>query len=79
MKLTVGTLKSMAVAIILVTILFALLAEMIPEAQSSGDQLCASGVPFGAFFNSSGLTWVVVMAGVLLIIVFAFLPSGKKR
>lgn len=77
-KLSVGTLKTVAVSIIVVTILFAMMAEMIPEAMTSGDALNDSGVPFGNFFSSSGLTWVVVMAGILLIVIFAFLPSGKK-
>ncbi|MBD3234003.1 MAG: hypothetical protein GF315_09805 [candidate division Zixibacteria bacterium] len=59
-------------AIIGIVVLFLLLADLVPEAQTAGDTLNESGVPLGSLFASSGVLFVIIMAGVLLFVVGYF-------
>ena len=52
-----------------IVVVFLLLAELMPEAESAGDTLNASGVPLGALFASGGVLFLVIMAGVLIVMV----------
>lgn len=72
-----GVLNTAILAIILVTILFELYAELVPVAQTAGDTLNASGVPLGTLFISTGIVFLIIMAALIILIVKAFIPSGK--
>ena len=61
-------------AVIGIIILFLVLADLLPEAQTAGDTLNASGVPLGALFASSGVVFLLIMAGVLFYVVKKFVP-----
>ncbi len=78
-KGTLGTnvLNTAIVAIVLLVVLFLLYAELVPEAQTAGDALNASGVPLGSLFVGSGVVFVIIMAALIILVVKAFLPSGK--
>lgn len=78
-------LTTIIIALVLVTVLFFVAAELVPEAQSAGDALNASGVPLGGLFAGDGVIFVIIMAAILLVVVLAFLKSkgmgfgGKGR
>lgn len=80
-----GTLTAVIIALVLVTVLFFVAAELVPEAQAAGDALNASGVPLGGLFAGDGVVFVIIMASILLVVVLAFLTSkamgfgGKGR
>jgi hypothetical protein len=74
-KLTTQTLNTAIIAIILVVVLFKLYAVLVPEAQTAGDELNASGVPFGSLFTGGGLVFVLIMVALLIVIVRAFMPG----
>ena len=76
-KLGVGVLQTAILAIILLTVLFTLYADLVPVAQTSGDELNASGVPLGSFFTSGGIVFLIIMAALLILIIKSFM-SGKK-
>jgi hypothetical protein len=61
-----------------IIVLFLLYANLIPEAQSAGDDLNASGVPLGSLFTASGFVFILVMVGLLFLVVKLVMPSGKK-
>ena len=61
--------------IVLMIVLFLLLADLMPEFQSAGDDLNSSGVPLGSLFASGGIIFLIVMAGVLIFIVKGVLPK----
>ena len=67
-SMTTGTVYNYATVIIVVTVLFLLLAELIPEAQTAGDTLNTSGVPLGDLFASTGVVFLIIMAGVLFVV-----------
>lgn len=52
-----------------IVVVFLLLAELMPEAQTAGNTLNASGVPLGSLFASNGVLFLVIMAGVLIVVV----------
>ena len=52
-----------------VVILLLVVAELLPEAQSAGDTLNSSGAPLGGLFASSGVLWIVAMAGILVAVI----------
>jgi hypothetical protein len=52
-----------------VVVLFKLVAVLLPEAQDAGDELNTSGVPFGSLFTGDGIVFIVIMAGLLIVVV----------
>ena len=76
-KLSTGVLNSAILGIVLVTVLFLLYAELVPEAQTAGDALNAAGVPLGTLFVSAGVVFIIIMAALVILVVKAFMPSGK--
>ncbi len=65
--------------IILIVVLFLLFADLVPEAQTAGDSLNASGVPLGTLFTGQGVVILLVMVGLLLTVLGLVLPSGRRR
>ena len=77
-SLTRGTIEKAFIGVIMITVLFAALTTLIPQAQTAGDALNASGVPLGSLFVSGGVIFLIVMAGVLMLVLNHFM-GGKKR
>jgi len=77
-KLGTSVLNTAILAIILLVVLFELYANLVPTAQTAGNTLCNSGVPLGGLFNSTGVVFVIIMAALLILVVTAFIPKGKK-
>jgi len=76
-KLGVGVLQTAILAIILLTVLFTLYSDLIPEAQTAGDELNASGVPLGSFFTGGGIVFLIIMAALLILVIKSFM-GGRK-
>ena len=76
-KLNTGVLNTAILAIILLVVLFQIYAELVPEAQTAGDTLNATGVPLGGLFTSEGVVFVIIMAALLILVVKAFMPGTK--
>ena len=74
-KLTTGTLSFAILAIVLLTVLFQLYADLLPTAQAAGDTLNASGVPLGNLFVGTGIVFLIIMAALILLVVKAFMPG----
>lgn len=68
-----------AEALVIVIILLAVFTQLVPEAQSAGDELESTGVPLGALFAGSGAILLLIMVGlVLFMISLAISPPGRK-
>ena len=65
-------------AIILVVVLFLLFADLVPEAQTAGNELNASGVPLGTLFTGSGVVILLIMVGLLLTVLKVVMPGSRK-
>lgn len=76
-KLNSGMLNTAILGIVLLVVLFKLYAELVPEAQTAGDELNESGVPLGSLFTSSGLVFIIIMASLVVVVVKSFMPGGK--
>jgi len=74
--LSTGMINTAILAIVLLVVLFKLYSVLVPEAQTAGDELNESGVPFGSLFTSSGVVFIVIMAALIIVVVKSFL-SGK--
>lgn len=75
----IGSQVSSAItSIILVVVLFLMFAELVPEAQTAGATLNATGVPLGSLFSANGVMILLIMVGLLLTVLKAVLPSSKK-
>jgi len=77
-KLSTSMLNDAILGIVLLVVIFKLYATLVPEAQTAGDELNASGVPLGSLFTSSGAIFIIIMVALVIVIIKAFLPSGKK-
>jgi len=73
-----GKVTEAVTAIILVVVLFLMFAELVPEAQTAGNTLNASGVPLGSLFTGSGVMILLIMVGLLLTILSVVLPKSRK-
>ena len=76
-NLAPGILNSAIMGLVLLVVLFQLYAELIPTAQDAGDSLCNSGAPLGGLFAGTSVVFVIIMAALIILVVKAFLPSGK--
>ncbi len=65
-------------AIVLVVVLFLLFAQLVPEAQTAGNTLNASGVPLGTLFSGTGVMILLIMVGLLLTVLKVVLPGSRK-
>lgn len=75
--LSTSVLNTAILAIILLVILFQVYAELIPEAQAAGNTLNAAGVPLGNLFTAQSVVFLIIMAALLILVVRAFISSGK--
>ena len=75
-KLSTSMVNTAILAIVLLTVLFQLYAQLVPEAQTAGDTLNASGVPLGSLFTSSGVVFVIIMAALIIVVVRSFMTKG---
>jgi len=73
-KMLAGAIES----IVLLVVILLLYSVLVPEAQTAGDTLNASGVPLGSLFASNGVVFVIIMAALILVIIAAFLKFNKK-
>ena len=76
-KLGTALINQAILGIVLLVVLFKLYATLVPEAQTAGDELNESGVPFGSLFTGSGVIFIVIMAALIIVVVRAFM-GGKK-
>ena len=65
-------------AIVLVVVLFLLFAQLVPEAQTAGNTLNASGVPLGSLFTGTGVMILLIMVGLLLTVLKVVMPGSRK-
>lgn len=75
--LSTGMLNQAILAIVLLVVLFKLYAQLVPEAQTAGDELNSSGVPLGGLFTSDGVIFLIIMAALVIVVVRAFMTKGK--
>ena len=73
-----GRVTSAVEAIILIVVLFLLFADLVPEAQTAGNELNASGVPLGSLFTGSGVVILLIMVGLLLTVLKVVMPGSRK-
>lgn len=65
--------------IILVVVLFLVVAQLLPLLASAGDNISANGGVLGSLFSSStGILTLLVLAGLILLVLGAFLKGGRK-
>ena len=76
-KLSTGIINTAILAIVLVTVLFQLYADLVPVAQEAGDALNTSGVPLGNLFAGSGIVFLIIMASLIILVVKSFMGSGR--
>ena len=72
-NLNTGIISSAILAFVLVTVLFLVGAELIPEVQTAGDELNATGAPLAGMFASDGVAILIIMAALVMVVVGAFL------
>ena len=75
--LQAGIIQKAILGIVLLVVLFTLYSVLVPEAQTAGQALNDSGVPFGSLFLGGGVVFIVIMAALVIVVVRAFM-SGKK-
>jgi len=73
-NLSTDTITKAILGMILITVLFLVVANLLPTAQEAGDTLNESGAPLSSLFAGNSVIFVIIMAGILLVVVKAVLP-----
>ena len=73
-----GMINTAILSIVLLVVLFKLYAVLIPEAQTAGDELNATGAPLAGLFTSNGVVFVVIMAALIIVVVRSFMGGGRR-
>ncbi len=76
-RLSTGVINTAILAIVLLTVLFQLYADLVPTAQEAGDELNSSGVPLGNLFVGSGIVFLIIMAALIILVVKSFMGGGR--
>ncbi len=76
-NITTGMINNAILGIVLLVVLFKLYATLVPEAQTAGDELNASGVPLGTLFTANGIVFLIIMVALVIVVVRSFLKGGK--
>ena len=78
-KAFIGTdmINKAILGIVLLVVLFQLYATLVPEAQTAGQALNDSGVPFGSLFLGGGVVFIIIMAAIIIVIVKSFMGGQK--
>jgi len=81
MALDTSVIQKWILVMILATVLFSVVAELLPEMETAGDLINDTGAPLTGFFESGGIVFLLVLAGLLLLIVYSFMPtkSGGRK
>ena len=66
------------IIIITIIVLFQIYANLVPEAQTAGNTLNATGVPLGSIFASDGVVVILIMLGLLFAVVKVLTLPPKK-
>ena len=74
-SIDVGSIKGIIMGFILVVVLFLVGAELIPEVQTAGDTMNATGAPLAGLFASDGIMVLIIMAAIVLLVIGAFLKK----
>lgn len=61
--------------IISLVVLFYVYSALIPEAQTAGNALNASGAPLGSFFVSGGVVFIIIMVALVTVVIKGFMPK----
>lgn len=76
-QLTSSKISDAIMAIVLLVVLFKLYASLVPEAQTAGNELNATGVPLGSLFTSNGIVFLIIMAALIFVVVNSFMKGLK--
>ena len=74
-KMGGNTIEKYMYLFIIVVILLKVIAQLLPEAQTAGTELNATGAPLGSFFTSDGIVWLIVMASVVFLMIRSFMAK----
>ena len=73
-----GTATKFIGGMVAAVVLILLAANLIPEVQTAGNELNATGVPLGSLFEASGIVPLLLVIGVFLAVLgFAFIKGRK--
>lgn len=76
-NISTGMINNAIMGIVLLVVLLKLYATLVPEAQTAGDELNASGVPLGSLFTANGILFLIIMVALLIVVIRSFL-KGKR-
>jgi hypothetical protein len=78
-KFSFDSITNIMLVVVGVVVLFQVVASLFPTLVTSGETLSNSSFPLGSLFATAGSAgWYLLAIGVILVIIKAVLPSGKK-
>lgn len=64
-------------AFVIIVVLFKIVANLMPTLTSAGNEVNATGITLGSLFASNGVLWIVLLAGIFLMVIKTVM--GKKK
>jgi hypothetical protein len=63
--------------VVIVVVLFQIVANTLPILQTSGNLINDTGVTLGSLFASNGVLWIVLLAGIFLMVIKSIMSKKK--
>jgi hypothetical protein len=54
---------------VIIVVLFKIVANLMPTLTASGNEINATGITLGSLFASNGVLWIVLLAGIFLMVI----------
>lgn len=77
-KFQTGTIDKYIYFFLMIVVLFKVVASLLPEAQTAGDELANSSAPLASFFAGDGIIFLIIMVGLVVLVIKNATGSAKK-
>ncbi len=76
-KFQTGTVDKYIYFFLMIVVLFKVVAQLLPEAQSAGDELANTSAPLSSFFAGDGIIFLIIMVGLVVLVIRS--ATGSKK
>ncbi|MHA1353655.1 MAG: hypothetical protein ACTSR1_00585 [Candidatus Heimdallarchaeota archaeon] len=76
-KFQTGTVDKYIYFFLMIVVLFKVVAQLLPEAQTAGDELANTSAPLASFFAGDGIIFLIIMVGLVVLVIRS--ATGSKK
>lgn len=78
-KFQTGTIERYIYFFLMIVVLFKVVAQLLPEAQTAGDELSNTSAPFASFFAGDGIVFLIIMIGLVVLVIRSAMKGKTSK